>query len=254
MARLPAPVRAGLARAAGMLRDGRRGKGYLTRATTPLERRFLGNVPIFSDDAKAALLQPGLAAGLETSSSLVAPHYAGTGHLDDAARMQTVSLGTWLPSSILMKADKMAMAHSLEVRVPYLDREVYEVARRLPLSLRVRGEVTKVGLRAAAERVLPAEVAHRPKLGFPVPFRDWLEGDMGTQVRELFGSCDDPLLSRDGLLGLLADTRRPDRQRRVWTAMVYLLWRQAQARPSGGSCDGQRGASPAGGPVRRLSA
>lgn len=234
---LPAPVRAALGRLATLLREGQRGKGYLMRATTPLERRFLGNVPVFSEEAKASLMEPTGLVGLGPSSDLAAPFYRGTHGLDDTARMQTASLGTWLPASILMKADKMAMAHSLEVRVPYLDREVYALARRLPLRMRIDGAATKVGLRAAAQRVLPAEIAHRPKLGFPVPFRNWLEGDMGRQVRELFGSCDDPLLSRDGLLDLLRDERRPDRQRRVWTVMVYLLWRDAQnGAERAGSC------------------
>ena len=226
--RLPPPVRAGLARIAGLLREGQRGKGYLLRATTPLQQRFLGNVPVFSDQAKATLLDSAV-GDLPPSSDLAEPFYRNTQALDDVSRMQTASLGTWLPASILMKADKMAMAHSLEVRVPFLDREVYAVARRLPLRMRVAGQVTKVGLRAAAERVLPVDIAQRPKLGFPVPFRAWLEGDMGLQVRELFGSCDDPLLSRDGLLNLLKDERRPDRQQRVWALMVYLLWRNAQA-------------------------
>lgn len=226
--RLPTRVQAGLARFGSLLPEGRRGKGYLLRATTPLERRFLGNVPIFSDDAKAGLLDPAAQVGLSPSSDLAAPFYGDAEGLDDVARMQTASLGTWLPASILMKADKMAMAHSLEVRVPYLDRDVHAVARRLPLSLRVDGAVTKVGLRAAAQQVLPPEIAQRPKLGFPVPFRNWLRGQMGDQVREMFGSCEDPLLSRDGLLTLLADERRPDRQHRVWTVMTYLLWRDAQ--------------------------
>jgi len=227
--RLPAGMQVGLARVSGLLREGRRGKGYLVRGTTPLERRFLGNVPIFSDDAKAGLMDPAALVGLPPSSELAAAFYRESEGLDDVARMQTTSLGTWLPASILMKADKMAMAHSVEVRVPYLDREVHAIARRLPLSLRIDGRVTKVGLRAAAQLVLPAQIARRPKLGFPVPFRDWLQGDLGGQVRELFGSCQDPLLSRDGLLTLLEDERRPDRQRRVWSVMVYLLWRDAQA-------------------------
>lgn len=254
--RLPGPVRSGLARSAALMRDGRRGKGYLTRATTPLERRFLGNVPVLSDDAKLELLDPAAAAGLAPSGDAVTGCYAVTGGLDDVARMQVASLTTWLPSSILMKADKMSMAHSLEVRVPYLDRDVYDVARRLPLRLRVDGAVTKTGLRAAAARVLPADVAGRPKLGFPVPFRNWLEGEIGAQVRDLFGSCDDPLLSRDALLRLLADGRRPDRQRRVWTVMVYLLWRQAQADATAGAAGGSREMTcPAPeGPARKITA
>lgn len=254
--RLPGPVRSALGRSAALLPDGRRGKGYLTRATTPLERRFLGNVPVFSDVAKEQLLAQGAAGGFGPAGDAVAACYAETRGLDDVARMQVASLTTWLPSSILMKADKMAMAHSLEVRVPYLDRDVYDVARRLPLRMRVDGTVTKTALRSAAARVLPPEVARRPKLGFPVPFRNWLEGDVGAQVRDLFGSCNDPLLSPEGLLGLLADERRADRQRRVWTVMVYLLWREAQGTAPACQEDGLDRAAPGpgGGPAGRVRA
>lgn len=227
--RLPAGARHWLGRLAGRLPEGRQGKGYLERATTPLERRFLGNVPIFSDDAKHALLrQPAEAEQLGRTSDLLQPLYAATASLDDLTRMQAASCQTWLPCSILMKADKMSMAHSLEVRVPYLDPKVFRAAASLPRRLRVEGQTTKVALRAVAERVLPVETARRPKLGFPVPFRSWLGGGVGNQVRELFAASEDPVLDRRALLQLLDDERRPDRQRRVWTVMIYLLWKQVQ--------------------------
>lgn len=226
---LPSVARRGLRRFADRLPNGQWGQGYLQRGTTPLEQRFLGNAPLFSEDDKR-LLMPQASCGkpLTPSAELLSGSYQQTGGLDDVARMQAASCQTWLASSILLKADKMAMAHSVEVRVPYLDREVFAIASRLPLALRVNANATKVAFRAAAARTLPREIADRPKLGFPVPFRSWLEGDLGAHMHRLFWDCDDPLLDRNAVTGLLQDVRRPDRQQRVWAMMTYLLWRQAQ--------------------------
>jgi asparagine synthase (glutamine-hydrolysing) len=226
---LPAPLRRAVGRVALRMPVRRRGRGFLLRGTTPLEQRFLGNVQIFGEDAKHALLAPDSSlADLRTSADLVKPVYNRTAGLEDVARMQSVSCHTWLAASILMKADKMSMAHSLEVRVPFLDKNVFDLAATLPLRLRVDGDTTKVALRRAAAGILPDAVATRPKLGFPVPFRSWLNGAVAVQVRELFAESDDPLLDRGALVGLLDDGAGPTHERRVWTVMTYLLWRRDQ--------------------------
>ena len=232
---LPPAVQHGLRRVADWLPQDRPGRGFLLRATTPLERRFLGNVPIFSEEAKSDLLR-GIrgAAARRPSADVVAPYYRGTENIDDAARMQTVSCRTWLPCSILMKADKMSMAHSLEVRVPYLDREVLAVASRLPKRLRIDGMETKVALRAAARELLPTEVADRPKLGFPVPFRSWLSGGLSGGVRELFAAGDRGILDSSALLRLLDGPGGPAKERQVWSVMTYLLWRREQTTAASG--------------------
>lgn len=227
---LPSPARAALRRASGFLPANRPGRGFLERATTPLERRFLGNAPVFDGESLRGLLADPARGGLTAAADVVAPFYRGTEHLDEVARMQTVSCQTWLPSSILAKADKMSMAHSLEVRVPYLDREVLALAQRLPVRLRVDGQETKVALRAAAAKVLPAEVAARPKLGFPVPFRAWLNGPAAAEVRELFSQGDDATLDRAALVRLLDSPPNPNRERRAWSVMTYLMWRQQPVR------------------------
>ena len=232
---LPAPLRRAVGRFALKLPVRRRGRGFLLRGTTPLEQRFLGNVQIFSEDAKQALLAfDSSRADLRTSSDLVKPVYDRTSKLEDVARMQSVSCHTWLAASILMKADKMSMAHSLEVRVPFLDKNVFDLAATLPLRLRVDGDTTKVALRRAAAGILPDAVAMRPKLGFPVPFRSWLNGAVAGEVRALFAESDDPLLDRRALVGLLDGGAGPTHERRVWTVMTYLLWRRNQQERSHG--------------------
>jgi asparagine synthase (glutamine-hydrolysing) len=226
---LPGPVQRGLGRLALRMPPHRRGRGYLLRGTTPLERRFLGNVQIFTEEAKEALIAADtIRDGLRASTDLVQANYAKTTGLDDVSRMQAVSCHTWLPSSILRKADMMSMAHSLEVRVPFLDRNVFEIAATLPLRLRIDGELTKVALRRAASTVLPEQIAMRPKLGFPVPFRSWLNGPVATEVRDLFATSDDPLLDQTRLLALLDGGSGATHERRVWTLTTYLLWRRAQ--------------------------
>jgi asparagine synthase (glutamine-hydrolysing) len=229
LAALPAGPQRMLSAIGRAMPEGMKGKGFLDRATTPLEHQFLGNAPLFSEAAKSALLAPGFAAGLpaEPSFTAVADLYRALAGEPEVVRMQTVSLQTWLPSSILMKADKMAMAHSLEVRVPFLDPRVYDAAASLPLRHRVSGRQTKVALRSAAARVLPQKAAQRPKLGFPVPFRAWLDGALGERLRDLAASCDDPLLDRRALLREIENDRHPDRYRRQWAVLVYLLWRSS---------------------------
>ncbi len=231
--RLPRIVRQGLRATASRLPDGMKGKGFVERGTTPLQARFLGNAPIFDDATTAALLGSTVDGLPGASSELIRPYYDATEGLDDVVRMQTLSCQTWLPSSILMKADKMAMAHSLEVRVPFLDRDVFRVAAGVPLRYRVTSRTTKLALRAAASRVLPTAVAERPKLGFPVPFRSWLDEGMSSLVRELVVSTNDPLLDRRALESVLTEGRRPDHHRRVWALLVYLLWRDAFVPGSG---------------------
>ena len=225
---LPVQVRSRVGRAAGGLPDGMRGKSFLERGSTPLARRFLGNVPIFTEEEKRRLLDAAFPSGALPAPSyeVVAGYYAAAEGADDVTKMQTVSCQTWLPGSILMKADKMGMAHSVEVRVPFLDRDVFAAAAALPLAHRIGRRRTKIALRAAAARVLPAATAQRPKLGFPVPFRSWLDGELGALLRELVVSTDDPLLDR-AAVEISVKQGGPAQHRKQWSLLAYLLWRQA---------------------------
>ena len=91
--------------------------------------------------------------------------------------MQFVDLNAWMVGDILLKADKMSMANSLEVRVPFLDKKIMELAERIPLKYRVNDENTKFAMRKAALRRMPEKWAGKKKLGFPVPTRVWLKED-----------------------------------------------------------------------------
>jgi asparagine synthase (glutamine-hydrolysing) len=141
--------------------------------------------------------------------------------------MQHVDLFTWLRGDILVKADKMTMANSLELRVPFLDPEVFAVASGLPRAAKLGENTTKLALRKALAGIVPPHVLQRRKLGFPVPIRHWLRDEMYDWARGIVRDSQ-----ADHLVDLAAVTRMldahrdgpTDHSRRIWTLLVFLLW------------------------------
>jgi asparagine synthase (glutamine-hydrolysing) len=153
--------------------------------------------------------------------------YAQTTHLDDSTRMQYVDLFTWLRGDILVKADKMTMANSLELRVPFLDTEVFAVASSIPTDLKLTKETTKYALRQALTQIVPPHVLRRPKLGFPVPIRHWLKDVMYEWARAIISESQaDELVDLGAALRLLDAHREGphDYSRKIWTLLVFLTW------------------------------
>ncbi len=164
-----------------------RGKSLLHRGSLSLEKRYYGNARSFSDAQLRAVL-PGFRSDW-THTDVTAPVYAQSAGWDPVARMQHIDLFTWLRGDILVKADKMTMANSLELRVPFLDPEVFAVASRLPYDQKITRATTKYALRRALEPIIPPHVLHRPKLGFPVPIRHWLRaGELQDWAYEMIAS------------------------------------------------------------------
>ncbi|WP_374018406.1 asparagine synthase (glutamine-hydrolyzing) [Paenibacillus thiaminolyticus] len=205
------------------------GKNYLLRGTTPLEERFLGNANIMTDDAKAELLRVSAdeIAAYQKPFEIARRYYDRTRHLDPVSRMQYIDMNLWMPGDILMKADKLTMAHSLELRVPFLDRKVFDVARTIPASYRIAEKTTKYALRKAMEGIIPDSVLHRPKLGFPVPMRDWLRTERaGIMWEELAASGIDPLVNLSAVEEMFTRHRngQGDYSRKIWVLYVFGLW------------------------------
>ncbi|MDI1465016.1 asparagine synthase (glutamine-hydrolyzing) [Catellatospora sp. KI3] len=224
--RLPRSVQGALRRVSAAMPEGVRGKSYLARATTPLERRYYGNARMFDAEQKALLLRGRAAAPRTDVTDGV---YARTAALDPVSRMQLIDLHTWLPGDILTKADRMSMAHSLELRVPFLDRRVYAVAARIPAHLRVSPDTpqTKKLLRSAVSDLLPAPVAQRRKVGFATPARVWLRGDIGDWAHDLLStSAASEHLDLEYARTLLIAHQRSeaDNSRKVWTVLMFCLW------------------------------
>ena len=223
---LPRPVRRTLGRAARPLPDGMRGKSLLHRGSLTLEERYYGNARSFSDEQLRAVL-PGFDPAW-THTDVTAPVYAESVGWDPVARMQHLDLFTWLRGDILVKADKMTMANSLELRVPFLDPEVFAVASRLPFDQKITRTTTKYALRRALEPIVPAHVLGRAKLGFPVPIRHWLRA--GELMDWAYGMIDtsaaDRLVDLPAVRDMLDEHRLggADHSRRLWTVLIFLLW------------------------------
>jgi len=223
--KLPRPVRRGLGLVSARLPEGLRGKDLLRRGSIGIEERYYGNARIFRPDEMAGLLKTFDPA--VSYMDVTRPLYDRTTHLDGSTRMQYVDLFTWLRGDILVKADKMTMANSLELRVPFLDTTVFDVASSIPTSEKITKETTKYALRRAIAEIVPAHVLERPKLGFPVPIRHWLKDVMYDWARAIITESQaDHLIDRDAALRLL-DAHRDgphDYSRKIWTLLVFLIW------------------------------
>ncbi|MGE5136323.1 MAG: asparagine synthase (glutamine-hydrolyzing) [Gemmatimonadota bacterium] len=226
--RLPEWGRTPIKRAASMIPPGVKGRGLLERTSTPLRHRYIGNAHVYAD----SLVD--LIAGLGPGGpfDITDPVYdqAGEANLDDVATMQLVDINTWLPGDILVKADRMTMAHSLELRVPFLDREVMAIAARLSREEKVGAGTTKAALRAAMRELLPPAAVARAKLGFPVPIGHWLKGDAyGFADRVLREAQTGEWINREAALGLLQRLQAGDPEvtwRHLWVLLVFSIWHQ----------------------------
>jgi asparagine synthase (glutamine-hydrolysing) len=231
---LPAWARAPLHRLAALIPPGVKGRGLLERASTPLRRQYIGNAHVYVDGQADAIAGPGLAGPGAPGRPypVTRPLFAqasGAG-LDDVATMQLVDINTWLAGDILVKADRMTMAHSLELRVPFLDREVMAVAARLSREDKTGAGTTKLALRQALRDVLPPAVAQRPKLGFPVPIGQWLRGEAREFAERLLREAQTgEWIDQAAALTLLrrCQAGRPGVSwRQVWVLIVFSLWHQ----------------------------
>ena len=229
---VPAPARRALAAAARHLPEGTHGRRFLMRGAHPLPERYIRLEYNFPWAEALDLLAPELGArcaAAPTPWELAAPLFAEI-EADKITAMQTADILTWMQQDILLKADKMSMAASLELRVPFLDREVFALASTLPVSQRVGRRETKIALRAAAARTLPQATAAMPKQGFVTPLAQWLRKDpWREQVHEVLNSERARRFFRtDRLNALLDEHQRGPRShmKKIWSAYCFLNWHE----------------------------
>lgn len=203
-----------------------KGRDYLIRATHPLEERFIGNAFMYDYDQKRELLRdPSIAT---RPQNFTKRFYYRTRRQDDVTRMQTLDINLWMVGDILLKADRMSMANSLELRVPFLDKEVFKVASSLPTHLRCNKHNTKYAMRKAAQRHMPIETAEKEKLGFPVPTRVWLRDEKYYNiVKKAFESeTAQKFFNTDILVNWLDVhfSEKEDNSRKIWTVYIFIVW------------------------------
>ena len=220
---IPAPLRH-LASDASQHLPYFKGHDFIIKGSGRPEDWFIGQAHVFEEKDAYDILRPKYRVG-PTAREVAAPIYDRVKDLSELEKKQYLDLNLWLPGDILLKADKMSMAHSLELRVPYLDREVLREAQTYPDSYKLRGD-TKAVLRTAANKTLPDAWANRTKKGFPVPIAKWLEDpEFSAKVRKSFaGDVAGEYFDQDKLLAMLDDPKHE--RRKIWTAYTFLTWHE----------------------------
>ena len=204
------------------------GINYLVRRGKTIEERFIGNANIFSLKERNKILKSEISKKAVAPQILCKKFYDEVKDKDTVTKMQYLDINMWLMGDILLKADKTSMANSLELRVPFLDKKVMELAQKIPLKCRVNTVTTKLALRLAAEKTLPELTAKKDKLGFPVPIRVWLKEEKYYNiVKDMFTSpAAEKYFDTNALITLL-DTHKngkADVSRKIWTVYTFLVW------------------------------
>ena len=224
--KVPAPLRKAAGAIAAKLPEFK-GKHFLVRgAMQPWQRYMRANYVFASPEERDRYLKKDYRS--KRPEEYFKPYFDKVAGLDEPTQLQWVDMHTWMLYDILLKADRMSMANSLELRVPFLDREMLELALSIPQRYRSGKEQTKIALRGAALKQLPDSVAKRKKLGFPVPLNDWLRQDKyAAMVREKFtGPVAEQFFNTAELCRLLDDhvAGRAKNMTRIWSFYSFILW------------------------------
>ncbi|SEB04580.1 asparagine synthase (glutamine-hydrolysing) [Thalassobacillus cyri] len=223
---IPEPAKHLLGRVAEILPEGVKGKSFLERGTTPLKDRYIGNAKMFEEAEKQKLIRNYRNFRYQQVTESL---YQTAGKYDLVNQMQYVDIHTWMRGDILLKADKMTMANSLELRVPFLDKEVFNVARAIPVDMKIANGTTKSILRESSRGIVPDHVLDRKKLGFPVPIRHWLKNELYDWAKLLIHESEtDQYIHKGYVLDLLEAhcQGKGDYSRKVWTVLMFMLWHQ----------------------------
>ncbi len=223
--KIPKPIRKAVGAVAQHLPH-KHGINFLIRGSQDLQERFIGNAYIFTEKERKNILK--IKTDALSPMAITKPFYDKCKNNDEVTQMQYLDLHLWMAGDILLKADKMSMAHSLELRVPFLDKEVMALAENIPTKDRVTPENTKYAMRLAALRACPPQTANKKKLGFPVPIRVWLKEDKYYNlVKDKFtSSASAQFFNTEELVKLLDEHRAGhyDYSRKIWTVFTFLVW------------------------------
>lgn len=234
--KLPRSIKRGIGKIASKL-PAKRGVNFFVRKGRDVEERFIGNAYMFTPAQRKELLR--INTDAPDPTVLTKPFFSRVKDKDDVTKMQYLDLHMWMAGDILLKADKMSMANSLELRVPFLDKEIMALAEKIPARYRVTHDkntdetkyITKYAMRLAAKNDTPSETAKtaaKKKLGFPVPIRVWLKEEKYYNiVRSAFESeGSQKFFNTAPLLKLLDDHRagKADNSRKIWTVYIFLVW------------------------------
>ena len=204
-----------------------KGRTSLIRGGSTVEESFIGQAFIFEENEASNILKPDYKKS-KSIQEITKPYYDKVFGKDDLTKKQYLDLKLWLQGDILLKADKMSMAHSIELRVPFLDKEVMKVGAMIPKDYKINEGTTKFALREASNRILPEEWAKRKKKGFPVPIREWFKDEKYYNlVKESFTSdYASEFFETDKIVALLDDhfNLKTNNARKIYTIYTFLIW------------------------------
>ncbi len=223
--KVPRPVRKALGTVARHA-PSFKGRNFLIRGAMEPYQRFMRANYVFQSAERQKYLKRPIATKLPEEYSK--RYFDEVPNLDEPTQLQYVDMHTWMIYDILLKADRMSMANSLELRVPFLDRKMLELSTRIPTRYRAANETTKIALRGAAIKQLPERTANKKKLGFPVPLNDWLREDKYyNKVKAAFQSdIAEKFFVTDELMKLLDDHKngRALNMQKIWSFYTFILW------------------------------
>ncbi|WP_281524486.1 asparagine synthase (glutamine-hydrolyzing) [Dolosigranulum pigrum] len=204
-----------------------RGKTTLLRAGRPVEETFIGQALVFEEDEAKDILNSDYQQS-RSVKDITDKVYSLVQGKDDVTKKQFLDIKLFMAGDILQKADKMSMAHSLELRVPFLDKEVMKVGEQIGSEQKITNGTTKYVLRKAAEKSLPEEWFKRKKKGFPVPIKLWFQEEKYYQFVKEYFQADyvDQFFDREKINQLLDDHYQGvvNNARKIYTVLVFLVW------------------------------
>lgn len=224
--KLPYCLRHIIGKIASIFPEGR-GFNFLVRRGEKLENNYIGVNRNFSSKMAKKVLKNNYELEAIDVTKDVYNEFKNYSNID---KMQAIDINFWLMKDILLKADRMTMASSIEGRVPFIDKEVFKVASHLPFDYKVTKENTKVALRAAAKEVIPTEAYKKKKLGFPVPVREWIkEGDFKEEVEKTLNSDVANKYFNTKIINKMFEDHingKKDNYRKIWTIYTFIKWYQ----------------------------
>ena len=204
-----------------------RGQTIILKYGQKVEDRYIGPAEIMTDELANSLVTSKY-KNSETSRDLTKKYYDEVKNMDDVSKRLYLDMKMWIVEDILLKADKMTMANSIELRVPLLDKKMWELARTIPVKHKVHNEITKYAFRRAAKNKLPEDWAKRRKLGFVVPFVLWIKEEKYYKiVKEIFNKdFVSEFFDKDKINKLLDDhfNNITNNGRKVYTIYTFLKW------------------------------
>ena len=209
------------------LPDNMSGKSFLLRGTTPLRERYIGNAKMFEEKEKEAFLKT--FNRTISYEDITGPYYDIISHEPLVAQMQYIDIHTWMRGDILLKAGKMSKANGIEIRMPFVDKDVFELASQIPIDLKIANNTTKSILREASRGIIPDHVLDRKKLGFPVPMRHWLKKELNGWAKRIIDEADvDAYVNKQFVRDLLEAhcAGKADYSRKIWTFLMFMVWHQ----------------------------